>query len=150
MLTVGAYDISVTNSRFTKNNANVLDCINNDGSVFTDCVFSNNNNNDIKESEDYYSFNLEDRRSNVRFVNCDMGNSTFSDRSKATFDNDDDDKGAGSIIGEGSLVMLVALIALITSVASILVNVSKDSPSRKCKRNCKRITNLICYNRHTR
>ena len=125
MLSVGAYDISVTNSRFTDNNANVLDCINNDGSVFTDCVFNNNNNNDVKESEDYYSFNLEDRRCNVRFVNCDMGNSTFSDRSKVSFSNSDDN-GTGSIFGEGSLTMIVAILALVTSVASIGISIASN------------------------
>ena len=132
MLSIGATDISVTKTQFTDNNANVLNCVNNDGTVFTDCVFNNNNNNDAKESVDYHSFDFEDRTENVRFVRCDMGNSTYSDRSKANFADTDDTSGAGSIFGEGSLAMIVAFVALIASVAAIIVNFTskkEKSPS---------------------
>ena len=57
----------------------------------------------------------------LEFTNCDLGNSTFNDRSRATFDGA---VGAGSIFGEGSLAMIVSFVALIASAAAIVVNVS--------------------------
>ena len=58
------------------------------------------------------------------FVDCDLGDSGFDDRSKATFTDTDAKNGVGSIFGEGSLTMIVAFVALIASVASIVVNVT--------------------------
>jgi hypothetical protein len=54
----------------------------------------------------------------LNFENCDFGNSTFNDRSKATFDGAE---GVGSIFGEGSLAMILGFLALIVSGVSIFL-----------------------------
>jgi hypothetical protein len=52
-----------------------------------------------------------------------LGNSTFSNRNYAIFE--DDDNFPASIFGEGSLALIVAFVALIASIASIIVNVTE-------------------------
>ena len=110
-------DITVTNSHFTDNQSNVLDCNADCEACFTDCVF---NNNTGMLSSDNYTFNVNGVGDSTTFINCDMGNSTYNDRSCIKIQNE----GTGSIFGEGSLAMIVSLVALIASVAAIVVNVS--------------------------
>ena len=110
-------DITVTNSRFTDNQSNVLDCNADCEACFTDCVF---NNNTGMLSSDNYTFNVNGVGDSTTFINCDMGNSTYNDRNLVQIVN----SGTGSIFGEGSLTMIVAFVALIASVASIIVNVT--------------------------
>ncbi|MEE1049426.1 MAG: hypothetical protein U0M60_18655 [Clostridia bacterium] len=71
----------------------------------------------------FAEFNFSSRNSKVKFVNCSFGNSIFNDRSLATFE--DDSKFPASIFGEGPLVLIVAFVALIASIASIIVNVTE-------------------------
>jgi hypothetical protein len=53
-------------------------------------------------------------------IECDLGDTTFKDKSMVAFSN----KAVGSIFGGGSLAMIVAFVALIVSVAAIIVNIS--------------------------
>ena len=117
----GGFDI--TNSTFTDNLATVFDGYAADVGTFADCVF---NNNPANKWSKYSSFNFTLKKSNVHFAGCNFGNSTFSDRSCATFENSEGDAVfvVGSIFGEGSLTMVVACAALIASVASIAVTVA--------------------------
>ena len=48
--------------------------------------------------------------------NCAIGDTNFEDKGKV--------EGVGSLFGEGSLAMIVAFVALIASIASIIVNVT--------------------------
>ena len=48
-------------------------------------------------------------------TDCDLGDTTFKDKSMVTFS----DKAVGSIFGEGSLTKIFVIIALIDSVVSI-------------------------------
>ena len=85
---------------------------------FTDCKFINNTNN--SKSETFY---LEKGRF-AEFDNCELGDSTFNDASRVSIVNSARAKRFGSVFGEGSLAMIIALLALIASVASIVVNLS--------------------------
>lgn len=112
-------NFDVVNTRFLDNSANVFYGYADDSITFTDCEFNNNSGN---QWNGYYSFNFSSRNSKVKFVNCSFGNSTYNDRSRATFE--DDSKFPASLFGEGSLAMIVAFVALIASIASIIVNVT--------------------------
>jgi hypothetical protein len=113
-------NFDVVNTRFLDNSANVFYGYADDSITFTDCEFNNNSGN---QWMGYYSFNFSSRNSKVKFVNCSFGNSTYNDRSRATFE--DDSKFPASIFGEGSLALIVASVALIASIASIIVNVTE-------------------------
>jgi hypothetical protein len=119
MLSTLGKDFEVVNTRFLDNPANVFYGYADDRITFTNCEF---NNNPGKQWPSYYSFNFSSRNSKVKFVNCSFGNSTYNDRSWATFE--DDSKFPASLFGEGSLAMIVAFVALIASIASIIVNVT--------------------------
>ena len=120
MLYAQAENFEVVNTRFIDNPANVFYGYAKDSITFTGCEF---NNNPGSQWTNYYSFNFISRNSKVKFVNCSFGNSTFNDRSYATFE--DDSKFPASIFGEGSLALIVASVALIASIASIIVNVTE-------------------------
>ena len=119
MLYVWGEDFEVVNTRFLDNPANVFSGYADESITFTNCEFNNNSGN---QWMGYYSFNFSSRNSKVKFVNCSFGNSTYNDRSRATFE--DDSKFPASLFGEGSLSMIVASVALIASIASIIVNVT--------------------------
>ncbi len=117
ILDLGNNSITVTQSRFIDNQANVLYCGTSDKTIFTDCVF-NNNTGTLRNGN--YTFKLNAAGKGPTFINCDMGNSTYNDRNSVQIEN----SGTGSIFGEGSLALIVAFVALIASVASIVVNVT--------------------------
>jgi hypothetical protein len=110
-------DITVTNSRFTDNNSNVLHCASDTETTFTDCVF---NNNIGTLSNGNYTFKVDFEGGGPTFINCDMGNSTYNYRNRVQIKNGR----LGSLLGEGSLPMIVAFIALIASTAAIGVNIT--------------------------
>ena len=111
LLTAINLDFEVSNSRFLNNAANVFHGYADNAGTFTDCVF---NNNPASQWTDYYSFDLVFSNSGVTFIRCDFGNSTFNDRSRATFEN----SGVGSIFGEGSLTVIAAIVAIVALVAA--------------------------------
>ena len=110
--------VEITKTGFKGNSGAVFEGEAKTGSHFTECTFSENTS--LKKYVTFYFYNGNE----LNFENCDFGNSTFNDRSKATFDGV---AGVGSIFGEGSLSMIVAIIALITSGVSIflIVNMKK-------------------------
>jgi hypothetical protein len=59
-------------------------------------------------------------------VDCDLGNSSFNDRSRATIVDSNAADGPGSILGEGSLTMIIALLALVASAVSIGMTVASN------------------------
>ncbi len=105
----------VTNSTFTDNTRGVFGGDGKATGSFTDCTFSGNTR--YKEHNTFYL----DTSSRINFNTCDFGDATFNDRSLASFDGV---AGVGSIFGEGSLSMIVSFVALIASVAAIVVSVS--------------------------
>jgi hypothetical protein len=56
---------------------------------------------------------------------CSIGNSTFENKKCVEIVYTDAENGAASIFGEGSLALIVASVALIASIASIIVNVTE-------------------------
>ena len=102
----------VTNSIFTDNTRGVFGGDGKATGSFTDCTFSGNTRN--KEHNTFYL----DTSSRINFNTCDFGDATFNDRSLAIIDGA---VGAGSIFGEGSLTMIVALLALVASAVSIFL-----------------------------
>ena len=103
--------LQVSDSEFEGNIRSVFAGEVDEESFFKNCTFSGNTTN-----TNYKTFNFDDDNK-LNFENCDFGDSTFNDRSLATFDG----KTVGSIFGEGSLTMIVALLALIASCISIFL-----------------------------
>ena len=68
-----------------------------------------------------YDFQFGDEEAGVTFVDCDFGEATFSNKNAVEFVGGTVSNGAASIFGEGSLTMIVAIFALITSVVCILL-----------------------------
>lgn len=92
----------------TGNDSIVLDVDNSSAKVtLTDCTLGNNN--PIKKDVDV----IVDEEGTLIMNGCDLGDTTFDDKSMVV--------GVGSVFGEGSLTMIVALLALIASVVSIFL-----------------------------
>ena len=105
--------IEVTNCRFEGNNGDVFSGVAVGESKFDSCTFSYNG----KGGYDTFFFKEGNQ---LEFTNCEFGNSTFNDRSLATF-NGQPGNAVGSIFGEGSLATIVALLALIASGVAIFL-----------------------------
>jgi hypothetical protein len=104
--------VEITKTGFKGNLGAVFEGEAKTGSHFTECTFSENTS--LKNYVTFYFYNGNE----LNFENCDLGNSTFNDRSRATFDGK---AGVGSIFGEGSLTMIFAIIALVASGVSIFL-----------------------------
>ena len=102
--------LNVSDTSFTDNNATIYS-----GSVassatssFVNCTFDRNYTSG-------YSFEFAEGGNHPTFEDCNFGNSSFNNRSRATIVDTDAPDGAGSIFGAGSLTMVIALLALIAS-----------------------------------
>ena len=105
--------LNITDSSFTGNFSAIYR-----GSVasaatssFVGCTFNKNS----PTGNHPHSFEFSQTGEQPTFADCDFGNSTFNDRSKATIDGE---KGTGAILGNGSLAVIVAFGALTAAVAS--------------------------------
>lgn len=101
-----------------------------DDSYFKNCTFENNKVSDAENlyegmSDWAYTFNVSDE--SLTFIDCKMSDSTYSFQDLMKFVDTDAANGSarrfGSIFGEGSLTMIVALLALIASAVSIFLTV---------------------------
>jgi hypothetical protein len=107
---------------FTGNNSLVMNVreASAEESVFANCKFSTGSaHNEFKND-----FLFADKKAGVTFVDCDFGEATFSDKNAVTFVGGTVSNSTGSIFGEGSLAMIISLVALIASAAALIVNVS--------------------------
>jgi hypothetical protein len=94
----------------TGNDSVVLDVDNDSKKVtLTECVLGNNS--PIKYDEDI----IVDEEGTLVLNNCQLGDTAFEDKTMAA--------GVGSVFGDGSLSMIVALLALIASAVSIFLTV---------------------------
>jgi hypothetical protein len=107
-------DFVVRNSTFTNNDCGVYE--GNEGE-FTNCTFDQNGGEYTFSRGEYWSIK-------VTLRDCNLGNSTFENVKNVVIVDTDAENGAGSIFGEGSLAVIISFVALITSVASIIVNVT--------------------------
>ena len=108
-------DFVVYNSTFTNNDCGVYD---GDTGEFINCTFDQNGGEYTFSRGQYY-------RIKVTLRDCNLGNSTFEDVINVEIVDTDAENGAASIFGDGSLAMIVASVALIASIASIIVNVTE-------------------------
>ena len=102
-----------------------------DDSYFKNCTFENNkvpNAETLFKGSDntwIYTFRVYDEP--LTFIDCKLSDSTYFDRDCIVFEDTDAPNGSarrfGSIFGEGSLTMIVALLALIASGVSIFLTV---------------------------
>ena len=109
--------LDVSNTVFTDNISTIYRCTVPSvatATTFTNCTFDRNSPPDGSRS-----FEIPDGGNPPTFVDCDLGNSSFNDRSRATIVDSDASKGAGTILGEGSLNHVLVLLSLSCSIISI-------------------------------
>ena len=131
----GTSSVYVSGATFTDNSSSIISAHMNltADSYFSKCTF---NNNLMAKPELFYEFNggaynpvsfyISD--CSLTMYECDMGNSTYNELENIKFvDCENAPNGSarrfGSIFGEGSLTMIVALLALIASGVSIFLTV---------------------------
>ena len=93
---------------------------------FTDCTLNKN-----KGSWNTYTFDTHSAIS-IIFTDCELGDTSYRDRDKVEIIDTDAVNGAGSIFGAGSLTMIVAVLALVVSVASIGISISMKKSGKPC------------------
>ena len=115
---------NIFDSDFTENNSFAFygNCARGFNSAFTKCKFSYNES--MLSLKDTFYFNTSD--AGLSFVDCQFGDAIFNNRRAAKFVDTDTQNSAASIFGEGSPVMIVAILALITSGVSIYMTVSHN------------------------
>ena len=130
----GTSQLYVSDATFTDNGSSIIYAHRtlSEDSYFRNCTFNNNlmTKPELMDtftndgSHDPFSFYISE--CTLTLENCDMGNSTYDGLENIKFvDCENAPKGnvIGSIFGEGSLTMIVALLALIASGVSIFLTV---------------------------
>ena len=108
--------IEVSNSYFEGNTGHIYYGKKKADGVFTTCNFVGSPTNTERSS-----FYLE-KNATVELNDCELGDSTFNDASRVNIVDSTRAKRFGSMFSEGSFTMIIALLALVASVASIVVN----------------------------
>ena len=104
--------VQVTETLFENNPGNVYDGAADEGSFYEKCTFTTN-----YQYDKYRTF-IFDEGNKLDFIDCVFDeNTTFNDRSRATFDGN----AVGSIFGEGSLAMIVSILALAVSGVAVFL-----------------------------
>jgi hypothetical protein len=113
--------LNVLNSDFTGNDSFAFygNCAAGFNSSFTNCSFSYNE--PILERDYTFFFNISNAE--LSFIDCDFGKATFNNKSAVQFIDTHTPNGTASIFGEGSLAIIVAILALVASVVSICISV---------------------------
>lgn len=90
--------------------------------TFIKCRF--NNNNPTKDA--YVEASFEgNAAADIKLIDCEMGDSTYKDKDEIEFINTTRGRAlAGSLFGEGSLVMIISILALVVSVVSICLTIA--------------------------
>ena len=88
-------------------------------SAFTNCKFSSNE--PMLDLDDTFYFNLSN--AGLSFVDCEFGDATFNNKNAVQFVDTKASSAkellASSFFGEGSLTMIIAILALVVSIAAI-------------------------------
>lgn len=108
-------DVSVSDTTIMNNAGAVYEGGN---AQFTKCTFGKNGGNP--------SFDTWSNEYLIVFTDCEMGDSTYGRANCMKFVDSDAKNGIGSIFGEGSLTMIVALLALIAAVVAICLTVVQN------------------------
>lgn len=131
---ISVYDDShlyIEDTTFKNNKSFVMDSDEHyDDSYFKNCTFENNkvpNAETLFEgSNNVWIYTFYVRVEPLTFIDCKMSDSTYCDQDLMVFEDTDAPNGSnfpGSIFGEGSLTMIVALLALIASGVAIFLTV---------------------------
>ena len=137
MFIISVYDDShlyVEDTTFENNKSFVMHSVSGsheDDSYFKNCTFENNKvlnpDNLVEGSDNNWIYTFRVYGADLTFIDCKMSDSTYSDQDYMVFEDTDAPNGRerrfGSIFGEGSLTMIVALLALIASGVSIFLTV---------------------------
>lgn len=117
--------LRVSDSTFIDNEAVIVDssCDDFEDSYFRNCTFKNNDCSDVSLYDDGIGHDFY--ASTITFYDCDLEDSTFGFENPKIVNTDAPDGApVASIFGEGSVAMIVSLVAFIASAASIVVNVT--------------------------
>ncbi len=122
--------LTVLNSDFTGNDSYAFygNCANVLNNTFTNCRFSYNKPALKLDSAFDFTFYFNTNHANLTFIDCDSGEATFNDASRATFV----DSGmttkypVGSIFGGDSVAMVLAMAALLISLAALGVTIASN------------------------
>jgi hypothetical protein len=93
-------------------------------STFTDCKFSAGTPYNEFDYNYNYDFQLGNGNANITFVDCDFGEATFDNKGAAKFETSGDLNITGSIFGEGSVAMIVAVLALFVATVAICLTMN--------------------------
>ena len=137
--------IYVSDTSFTDNKAMVMRSVsaNYDDNYFKNCTFNNNKmTSEQKTFVEYkgeaFDITINSTSDDVRLVfeNCDLGDSVFKEIQFGHIKFVDCTNapkipnGIGSLFGEGSLTMVISLLAFIVSVAAFSVNISANKAKK--------------------
>ena len=144
--------LTIESCRFIENKASVLLCLDSDSTlIISDTTFTDNNaaiyygavastmtssvsnctfDRNRASGKYPYLFEFTDEGNQPTFVDCDFGNSTFNNKSLATFiDSNADvsnDAHLGTLIGQGNISMFLSLLAIFIACTALCVGVNKD------------------------
>ncbi len=114
--------LNALDSDFTGNHSFAFygNCAAGFNSAFTNCQFSYNE--PMLKLDDTFFFNLSN--AGLSFVDCDLGDATFNNKSAAQFVDTKNPVGkallTSSLFGDGSLTMIVAILAILALIASVV------------------------------
>ena len=117
--------VEVTESHFEGNLGSIFYGQKYAEGIFTNCKFVG-----APTNTEYKSFYLE-KGCEVELNDCELGDSTFNDVSRVNIVDSTRAKRFGSMLGEGSLAMIVSLLALVASVTSIVITASGKKKGQK-------------------
>jgi hypothetical protein len=114
--------LNATDSDFSGNRSFAFygNCAGGVTSAFTKCKFSYSE--PMLDLKDTFFFNISN--AGLSFIDCEFGDATFNNKGAAQFVDTDASSGVGSIFGEGSLTMIVALLALVAYGVSICMTIA--------------------------
>lgn len=114
--------LSASDSDFSGNRSFAFygNCAGGVTSAFTNCKFSYSE--PMLNLKDTFFFNISN--AGLSFIDCEFGDATFNNKGAAQFVDTDASSGVGSIFGEGSLTMIVAILALVASAVSICMTIA--------------------------
>lgn len=120
--------LNAVHSDFTGNHSFVFygNCARGRDSAFTNCTFDYSE--PMLNLEDTFFFNLSD--AGLSFVDCVFGDATFNEKDAAQFIDTEEPDGSNypaSIFGEGSLAMIIVILALIAISICIIVAYRKKA-----------------------
>ena len=125
--------VKVSDTSFTNNYSTVYrGAVENSAtSTFVNCTFDKN----AGFVKFPHTFEFDKAGNQPTFVDCEFGDSSFNDRSKANIIDSDASRGKvlfGSILGDGSPAMIVSLVALVMSASAIGVCVASSKKKSPC------------------